>query len=369
MPSCQVRFFSRWRGGFFLPFLQWAGFLCCLFLYSQAHAQSRLSFISERDGNCEVYLIAADGRSESRLTHDAGEDYNGPVTPDGKRIVVTRGTGPENQRQFQFYLYPLPGVNAGRAAPQPLGKPRAVLRSPMFTADGRTLLFESESTGLRDLFTIDLLRGDLRQLTNNQEGNFSPVLSQRDRLIAFTSSRDRVSEVYRMRPGGSDVRRLTYSAGSKWSPQFSPDGRSIFFVSDRDGAELLYRVDSNGSQPRRLTRREVNSAVREDQPSISPDGSCVAFTLRTSSAPARLHILRLQTGEETELPTPPTHAAGEPVWAPLGRSGVAARPCGALAFTLRKDDQSQIYLADAQRNTVTALTRGPGPNWHPLWIR
>src|SRR3954467_5327743 len=110
MPNCQVRIRGTQRSGRRPSLLLWAGFLAGSFsLPEPLHAQARLSFISERDGNREVYLIGADGRDERRLTEHPADDYNGPVTPDGTRLLVTRGEGAEGHRQFRFFLYPLPG--------------------------------------------------------------------------------------------------------------------------------------------------------------------------------------------------------------------------------------------------------------------
>ncbi|MFO0577370.1 MAG: hypothetical protein U1A78_25470 [Polyangia bacterium] len=346
-----------------------------------ARAQDLLSFLSERDGNRQVYLIGADGRGERRLTAGPADDVNGPVTPDGRALLVTRGEGDaaRGERRFRFLLFPLAPVGA---APQPLGPPRAALLNPSFLPDGRALLFESESEGLRDLFLLPLTPAPaatvtatatatgagLRQLTRNREGNFQPDACARGGLVAFTSSRDRASELYRMRADGSDVRRLTYSIGSEWQPRCSADGRRVFFVSDRDGADRIYSVHSNGSEPRRASRRDLDPLVVEEQPALSPDGRRLAFVLRGPRLGARIHLVDLTTGVESELATPPDRRAGEPTWSRPGRPP-------RLAFTLSSPDprarDTQIFVADPAdraRPALKQVTTAPGPNWHPLFV-
>lgn len=347
--------------------------------------QDLLSFISERDGSRQVYLIGADGRGERRLTTGAADDTNGPVTPDGRSLLVTRGEGDpaRGERRFRFLLFPLAPETIG-ARPRPLGPPRAALLNPSFLPDGRALVFESESEGLRDLFLLPLTPAPaltdagLRQLTRSREGSFQPDACARGGLVAFTSSRDRVSELYRMRADGSDVRRLTYSAGSEWQPRCAPDGRRIFFVSDRDGADRIYSVHSNGSEPRRASRRDLDPLVVEEQPALSPDGRRLAFVLRGPRLGARIHLVDLATGIESELPTPPDRRAGDPTWTRPGRPP-------RLAFTLSSADprarDSQIFLAELPdrpappapparaQPIVKQVTTAPGPNWHPLFAR
>ncbi|HNF96289.1 MAG TPA: hypothetical protein PK493_03295, partial [Pseudomonadota bacterium] len=62
-------------------------------------AAAALSFISERDGNREVYVIAADGSGERRITRSGDADYNGPITPDGKYLLVTSVSELQHEKQ------------------------------------------------------------------------------------------------------------------------------------------------------------------------------------------------------------------------------------------------------------------------------
>jgi TolB protein len=48
---------------------------------------SRLLFLSDRDGNPEVYVMAADGSAQSRLTTDSALDYYPAWSPDGRWIA------------------------------------------------------------------------------------------------------------------------------------------------------------------------------------------------------------------------------------------------------------------------------------------
>lgn len=385
----------------------------------------RLSFISERHGQRDVYLIAADGRGEQRLTHSPADESNGPVTPDGRHILVTAEASPSaagGDKGFRFLLLPLSPSPRTQGGGPPLLRdpgtallptPRASLRQPQFLADGR-LVFESEpqdpSAGLRELFVLSQIgssasgRPALRALTQNREGNFGPSLCARSDYVAFTSSRDRTSEVYRMRVDGSDVRRLTYSQGSKWGTRCSADGQRIFFVSDREGADRIYSVLRNGSEPRRLTPRHLDSTRIEDSPTPSPDGRKLAYVLRGAGLGARLRILDLRSGRDCELPTPPGSRSSDPDWstprdntpprlaftlqpadstpaatpaatpagaptaAPAGAPAAAAPNSAPAAAPNSAPARRQIFLADAECRGITPLTTAPGPNWHPLWL-
>lgn len=322
-------------------------------------------------------MIAADGQSEQALTRSAAHESNLALTPDGRYLLLAAAQGSAGRdRRFRFALAPLepdlPRQPLG-ALPPALFPARAVLLNPSFAPDGKSLYFESESSGLRDLFQLPLTpsyraAGEPRQLTRNPEGNFAPSVCARGDFLAFTSSRDRVSELYRMRRDGSDLRRLTYSAGSEWLPRCHPSGERIYFVSDREGADRIYSVHVNGAEPRRLTRRDLDPALVEDAPTISPDGRHLAFILRGAGVGARLHVVELATGAELAVATPAGLRASEPAWS-LGHGGRPLR----LAVTLGGEPGGavtpQVYVTDPQYHGVQQLTRAPGPNWHPLWVR
>ena len=47
----------------------------------------KIAFVSDRDGNSEIYSMDADGGGQTRLTEDAGEDHSPAWSPDGQRIA------------------------------------------------------------------------------------------------------------------------------------------------------------------------------------------------------------------------------------------------------------------------------------------
>ena len=51
----------------------------------QAHAQ--IAFMSERDGNKEIYVMDSDGRNSRNLTRHSADDWTPSWSPNGERIA------------------------------------------------------------------------------------------------------------------------------------------------------------------------------------------------------------------------------------------------------------------------------------------
>jgi TolB protein len=324
------------------------------------HISHWLSFISERDRDLEVYAIKPSGAAERRLTRRPGGDYNGPASPDGTQLIITSvqesaGTSIKEQRLF------LLSFDEAETPPRlfPLGPPRPVVRHPSFTTDGQYVVFEGTSRGYRDLFRIRRDGGELRQLTNNPEGNFEPSLSPQGAALVFVSSRDRAAEIYRARLDGSLPQRLTQTARDEWAPRLSADGSQLVFASDRDGADRLYLSRADGSQVRRLSDLPLDTDTLEEAPCFSPRGSLLAYVVRKRGGRGALHVFELATGARRQLATDLDADLGEPAFSPDGRY---------LAFSARKGRDSQIHLARAAGSGAVRVTSAAGPNWNPQWI-
>jgi dipeptidyl aminopeptidase/acylaminoacyl peptidase len=100
-------------------------------------------------------------------------------------------------------------------------------------------------------------------------------------------------------------------------PTISPDGSRIAYVLRTQDTEAdrpvsaLWRVGTDGGDPVRLTRGNSDSA-----PAWSPDGTRLAF-LRAADGPAQMWLLPADGGEPEALTTLPL-GAGRPVWSPDG---------------------------------------------------
>ena len=151
---------------------------------------SMLAFVSERDGNSEIYVMNVDGTGLLRLTNDAGRDTDPAWSPDGKRIA-----------------------------------------------------FASDRAGSSDIYVMNADGSNLVRRTQTGSSE-APAWSPDGSKIAFSSLRDGQFGIYVMSVDGdwANPTRVGYDRGWNAHPAWSPDGGQIAFVSDWRAFDFLFDV-------------------------------------------------------------------------------------------------------------------------------
>jgi Tol biopolymer transport system component len=270
---------------------------------SKETSLGKIAFVSERDGNQEIYVMDSNGENQTNLTNGPGEDFSPAWSPDGKQIVFTSGRDGSDQIYVmdangfgQVRITSKPGYNE-RPAWSPDGKRIAflsdrdgitpnddvVMKEEIYIMDANGSNFKrvtydlnfyhtvswspdgtqliacvgNRTTAGTYLFnTVDILNlNDASQVILNQHmpGNCDPVWSPNGKQILFTSNREGFSNIYIMNGDGANQIALTEDTYQNIDPSWSPDGKHIVFASRREGNYNIYIMDSDGSNVFRLT--------------------------------------------------------------------------------------------------------------------
>ncbi|MEW5718746.1 MAG: DPP IV N-terminal domain-containing protein [Chloroflexota bacterium] len=82
---------------------------CCRHSVFQIDGK-RILFVSDRDGNVEIYVMNADGSNQTRLTNNPARDVYPLWSPDGTRIMFVSN----RDGAFEIYVMHTDGSNVIR---------------------------------------------------------------------------------------------------------------------------------------------------------------------------------------------------------------------------------------------------------------
>jgi Tol biopolymer transport system component len=199
--------------------------------------------------------------------------------------------------------------------------------------------------------------------------------------VTFTSERNGSADIYRVHPDGTGLERLTDDLAYDDQSSLSPDSSRLAFVSSRgSGRAAIWVLDLKTRKAHRLT----NSSGGEFRPSWSPDGKWIAFSSdrgtpiqRTEGAWEHLQSARLYlveaNGSGLRRLTPTGKFAGSPQWSPDSKRIVFYELDVKNTYYARRlgrgvPVESQIISVDMLTGIRKAHTSGPGLKLSPQFL-
>lgn len=268
---------------------------------------------------------------------------------DGERVVGTV----EKRDVKEIYIADYDGVNQRRITVN-----RDLNIFPVWSPDGRGILYTSYRRGYPDLFLSLIYQGVMeepmskhaRDSQGNRPQNSLAMFSPDGTRIVFSSNRDGNYEIYVTNRDGSNVFRLTNNKAADITPTWNPQGTRIAFTSDRTGTPQIWVIDADGTNLQKLT-----SEPYADRATWSPLGTEIAYAARTGPG-NDLKVMDLATRQVRQL----TFGEGtneSPVFAPNGRH---------LAFQSTRAGKMQIFTIARDGKDLRQVTR-VGNNFTPNW--
>lgn len=226
---------------------------------------SKIVFISNRDGNDELYMMDYDGHNQTRVTFNKKQDYMPAWSADGKKIAYTSY---RNNRAGLYILNPFEGEIIEVVS-------KGTNFAPTFSPDGKKLAFCSTlEEGNPEIYVATSEGKKIKRLTFNKAIDTAPSWSPTSREIAFTSDRGGTPQIYIMDAEGSNIRRISFGGSYHDAPAWSPAGGRIAYVSRVDQIFDIYALNLRTEQVVKLTE----SNARNETPSWSPDGRHLVFS-------------------------------------------------------------------------------------------
>lgn len=261
------------------------------------------AFISDRDGQIDIYLAPSDTTYITRITRTRQAEYNPQFSPDGNwlyftdysrapavwRVNLTNGVieklkpgvmaqlvcvapndsaivirATHEHSRGEYYLF-----QSGRRKLVRLTRNAATELGGVFHPNGDRLIVSIADTGetLRSahLYDLNLRSNRMTRLTRSPGIHAAPDIHSSGNRIIWHTLEDSIGFISRMDADGDDVEALTErSSDFRW-PRFTPDGDHILMTKTTHGNTDIWRMAADGESPERVIasrHRDETVAIR-----------------------------------------------------------------------------------------------------------
>jgi len=188
----------------------------------------------------------------------------------------------------------------------------SVDRQPVFSRDGKWVLFSSNRSGDLDLWKLEVATGSIRRITEDRADDWDPAFTPDGRSILWSSNRTGHFEIWICAAEGTGARQLSDDGVDAENPTVTPDGKWVIYNSTNPEKTGVWKIHPDGTGAERILAGSFST------PDVSPDGKHVAF--RSAREPRRLHIARVEDGKPVISPIdlPGHNTNARPRWMPDG---------------------------------------------------
>lgn len=202
-------------------------------------AGRQVLFVSDRDGDFDVYVRRADGRIRN-LTDNTADDLHPAWSPDGRRVIFSSSRGGD---RFQIYTMNSDGGDVRRVAA--IAGNHAL--APRYSPNGARIAFMRASrltpscTWNWDVWLMNADGRDQRRVTTQLGGDLYPDWTPDGRIV-YSSCRNLLdADLYVVNPDtGVEDRLNKWAFSDELNAAYAPDGNHLAFSSDVEGNQEIY---------------------------------------------------------------------------------------------------------------------------------
>jgi len=295
-----------------------------------------------------------------QLTQGMGLYSIGPVSPDKKSVLLIAKKPDASPNLYVMNI----GDHSIRP---PLTDLKWGVTGPQWSHDSQFVVFAgyNETASFDEIFVISIKTGTVRQLTKNSFSDKEPVFTPDGKQILYTSDESPLPDaafgilhVASIAVGGGKPQFFTEDECSSIRPGISSDGKSVLLlkVSDNSGRHSLWQYGLDGKAIRDLTETRY-ARIRSYIPGAWR-GMIVLWAQEEAEQQDSVYLFDPEVGQAHELPQPdlPKHT---PALSPDGKL---------IAFIAPAGTGSQLFLYDSTTEQIKQLTFKPANTHSPRFV-
>jgi TolB protein len=227
--------------------------------------------------------------------------------------------------------------------------------SPSISSDGTKVVFTSNRNAYWDIYSLNLIDGQLSRITDTPDFEGNPAWSPDNLWIVYESMVGEQLEISIISTANGQVIQLTNDPALDQTPVWSPLGRQVAFVSNRSGENEIWIANLDKPDEGRFINVSQSPLNTETHPAWSPDGTRLAWASHAPGQPDRINIWDSNHPEQFARPV----GLGDwPAWNALGNE---------IATRLVEPNQSYLTAYSLDGNLSMPLVPVNdirGMDWH-----
>ncbi|NIM49837.1 MAG: hypothetical protein GTN62_06210 [Gemmatimonadales bacterium] len=263
---------------------------------AEVFVQGEILVTSMRAGSPDVFAFERSAPAQFiQITHEPSQEFSPAYSPDGSRIAFVT----DRDGNFEVYVVDAVGSNVQRLTTSP-----ATEGYPAWSPDGRQIFYQSDADGTMQIWAMNADGSNQRQLTRAAGVNQQPAVSPDGNTVAFASTRDGNYEIYLMNLDGANQRNFTLSQANETAPAWMGDSAIAFVREDRSGGTPTRMVTRMNFAREESALTQVQLTVTDF--AIAKGGDLLAAVVMspgpTGATIQRLFLIPLGQGSPSEVP-------------------------------------------------------------------